>query len=506
MVLKRNLIANFLGQGWTALMSLAFIPLYIKYLGMEAYGLIGLFALLQAWMTLLDMGMTPTLNREMARFVGGVHSAEGIRDLLRSIEVVAIVIAILTVASVWAVSGRLASDWLRAERLSDVAVAQAFTLMGAVTGLRFVESIFRSCIVGLQRQVLLNFVTSIMATLRGVGAVAILIWVSPTIEAFFIWQGVISLATLATFVAATYATLPTGGRRGRFSLRALAGVARFAGGMVSITLLSLLLIQVDKVLLSKLLTLSEYGYYTLAAVVAGALNNLVGPITQAWFPRLAELHALNDSRRFIDTYHHGAQMVSVVMGSAAVILIIFSQPLLTLWTQDPDLASRAARFVSLLALGNLLHGLMRIPYASQLAYGWTSLAVQINIVAVLVIVPAILWATPRYGAEGAAWVWVGLNLGYLLIAVHFMYRKILVTEKWRWYAQDILQPLLAAVCAAMLVKWVFPTSTLPVSQIARIAVASVLAFAAAAIGAPLLRRQLKDRLLACHFVRPTNHA
>lgn len=42
-MLKRNLIANYLGQGWTALMGLAFIPLYIRYLGIEAYGLIGLF-------------------------------------------------------------------------------------------------------------------------------------------------------------------------------------------------------------------------------------------------------------------------------------------------------------------------------------------------------------------------------------------------------------------------------------------------------------------------------
>ena len=45
--LKSNFIANFIGQGWVALMSLAFIPLYIKYLGVEAYGLIGLFALMQ---------------------------------------------------------------------------------------------------------------------------------------------------------------------------------------------------------------------------------------------------------------------------------------------------------------------------------------------------------------------------------------------------------------------------------------------------------------------------
>ncbi|MBS1199036.1 MAG: polysaccharide biosynthesis protein, partial [Proteobacteria bacterium] len=42
-MLRRNLIANYLGQGWAAIMGMAFVPLYIKYLGVESYGLIGLF-------------------------------------------------------------------------------------------------------------------------------------------------------------------------------------------------------------------------------------------------------------------------------------------------------------------------------------------------------------------------------------------------------------------------------------------------------------------------------
>jgi cephalosporin hydroxylase len=43
---------------------------------------------LQAWLRLLDMGLTPTMSREMARFTGGSHTVGSIRDLLRSIEAV----------------------------------------------------------------------------------------------------------------------------------------------------------------------------------------------------------------------------------------------------------------------------------------------------------------------------------------------------------------------------------------------------------------------------------
>ncbi len=116
--LKRNLVANYLGQGWIAVMGLAFIPLYIQYLGMEAFGLIGLFAVMQAWLTLLDMGMTPTLNLEMARYTAGAHSPQSIRDLLRSLEILCFSLAVLIGLWVWAASGYLASDWLRARLLA----------------------------------------------------------------------------------------------------------------------------------------------------------------------------------------------------------------------------------------------------------------------------------------------------------------------------------------------------------------------------------------------------
>jgi len=489
-MLKRNLIANYIGQGWTAIMGLVFIPVYIKYLGIEAYGLIGLFAVLTAWLNLLDMGLTPTLSREMARFTGGSHSAQSIRNLLRTIEVITLGIALLIAGGVALSAKWIATHWLIAEKLPVEVVVQAFTIMGLVTALRFVENIYRSSIVGLQRQVLFNIVNSSLATLRGLGAVAILAWVSPTIQAFFFWQGFISILTIAILAMVTYANLPRAEHIAYFSLDALRNVWRFAGGMVGITFLALLLTQVDKVLLSKLLSLSDYGYYTLAASVAGALYMLISPITQALYPRLCELHARKDSAALAEAYHKGAQLVSVLAGSAAIVLILFSETFLRLWTRDPNLAAKTAPLLSLLTLGNLLNGLMWVPYQTQLAHGWTSLAVYINIVAVSIIVPAILWATPRYGAEGAAWVWVGLNAGYLVVGVQFMYRRIMTNEKLRWYTRDLISPISTGTATAMVLVSLWPTTETAIQQLLLLAVAASLTVVASLLAASHLRHHL----------------
>ena len=185
---KKNILVNYLGQMWISAMGIVFLPIYIGYLGIEAYGLVGLFAVMQAWLTLLDLGMTPTLNREMARFTAGVHTTHYIRDLLRSLEIVCFCIAGVIVLIILMLSTWLASDWLKAQKLPVDEVASAISIMAFVVALRFVEGIYRGALFGLERQVWYNAVSVVLATIRQVGAVAILAWVSPTIQAFFIWQ------------------------------------------------------------------------------------------------------------------------------------------------------------------------------------------------------------------------------------------------------------------------------------------------------------------------------
>lgn len=489
MSLKKNVLANYLGQGWTALMGIAFVPLYIKYLGMEAYGLIGVFSILQAWLTLLDMGMTPTLNREMARFTAGAHTPKSIRDLLRSLEILCVTSALLIVIVIWLSAAWFSSNWLKAERLPVEEVAHAISIMGFVVALRFVESLYRGAIMGLQKQVWLSAVSSALATFRGVGAVCVLIWVGPTIDAFFIWQGLISIVTILFFIFATYRQLPPSDVPATFSMFQLKGVGQFAGGMMATTLLVLLLMQVDKIILSSMLSLEMFGYYTLAGTVAGVLALLIGPISQAYYPRFTELVTAGDTKGLVKKYHQSAQLISVLIVPAALILVFFGEQLLFFWTGKQDLAHNVAPLLALLAIGTMLNGLMHIPYMLTLAYGWPGFAIRQNIVAVILLVPAILWATPRYGAVGAAWIWLILNSGYVLIGIHFMHVRLLPKEKWSWYLDDVFLPVAGALIVITAFWFLQPEGMKQLVAWIWILVAGISMIFVGGFCAPLLRRQ-----------------
>src|SRR3954462_8795198 len=74
MRLTRDISAGFLSSIWSACIALACVPVYVHYLGIEAYGIIGFFATAQALMQLLDMGLSPTVNRQVARYtVSGMN-------------------------------------------------------------------------------------------------------------------------------------------------------------------------------------------------------------------------------------------------------------------------------------------------------------------------------------------------------------------------------------------------------------------------------------------------
>jgi O-antigen/teichoic acid export membrane protein len=456
MTAGRNAIANYLGQGWASLMGIAFVPLYIRTMGAETYGLVGIFAVLQAWMALLDLGLTPTLTREMARLRAGTHTADSIRDLLRTLEFAYVLLALLMIVAIAICSHWLADGWLRAEKLAPEEVALAIRIMSFVLAARWLEQVYRGALQGLQDQIWLNGIQAFLATLRWGGAYVVIAYGQPTITAFFIWQGVVSVLTTILLVRRTYRQLPRPGRRAAFRLGALYEIRTFASGMFLGAVLGVVLTQSDKLIISKLLPLDQLGYYMLASTLSGGLLQLITPMNTALYPVLTEQATRGSTDALVATYLRGCQWMAAIVTPPALLLSFFATPVLTAWTGDTALAHAAAPLLTPLALGTLLNGLMNLPYMLQLAHGWTGLSVRINLVAVALVLPAIAWIIPRHGAAGAAWMWFALNAGYVLVTAQLMHRRIVPAVKWPWYRAAILMPLLAGVLTAAVLRHVMP--------------------------------------------------
>lgn len=385
---------------------------------------------------------------------------------------------------------------MKAGNLSTGVIAEAVSYMGAIAALRFIEGVYSSCLSGLQRHVSMNVVSVVMATIRSVGAVAVLAWVEASLSAFFVWQLVVSVLTVLAYWRIAYRAMPTPSSRPRFSVAALKNSWRFAGGMLMITFLALLLTQVDKVLLSTLIPLEDFGRYTLASVAAGAIFTLISPISVTFQPRLTQLHAAGQEREFMATFHRGAQLVTVLGGSVAAVVIFHAEAVLRIWLHDNELAGQTSSLLALLLAGNLMNGLCHMPYQAQLAHGITRFPLLVNTLAAAVLVPLIFIVVPVYGAIGAATIWTGLNLGYLIVITIFVFRFLLKSERKAWILGDVLKPLLPCIGVAALGRWLMPDDLGVFFTLACLALLTVFACLASLLASGELFRLLSQRLHA----------
>jgi hypothetical protein len=188
-VLRRNLIANFTGAAWTALLSFAVVPVYIKLLGVEAYALIGLQLTMQAMLFTLDLGLSTTVNREIARLHHDPANAREIRELVLTLEVLYWLIALAVAVGIALLAAPIADRWVHTVTLSRATVVTTMRLIGVVIALQFPFAFYSGGLLGLQRHVAMNAVTICFATLRAAGAIAVLLLVSRSIDVFFGWTG-----------------------------------------------------------------------------------------------------------------------------------------------------------------------------------------------------------------------------------------------------------------------------------------------------------------------------
>jgi O-antigen/teichoic acid export membrane protein len=484
---KKAVVANFVGQGWTAISGFIFVPVYISLLGIEAYGVIGFFAVLQASLSILDLGMTPTVSRQLARYTGGGLSDRDAVSVIRGLAGLSAIIGLLIVVGLTCAAGYLAAHWFRDAPFSPATLRVAFYGIAVVIGLRFCEGLLRGALIGLDRQVLLNVLLVVFATLRNGGVVVALLLFGKRLPVFFAFQAYLSLVVVLTFAVAVHRSLPRLPLRS-FAIAPLREALGYSAGMFVIAASSLAITQADKIILSRVVRLSDYSPYMLAVTLAGALPLIVGPIAQGVFPRLVRAVEVRDEASLAHLYHLASQSAAVLIVPVILLAALFPAEVILGWSGNRQLAQSLVVILPLVVAGTGANALYWLPYHAQLALGWTRMMARYNSVMALVVTSALLLLAPRYGTIAGAMLWLLLNVSYLALLVPVLHRNFLPHQLWRWYRGTLLYPVLSAGLVIAGARLLLPSPPSRLSCLALVIPTYLGGVVAAAAAAPMVRQ------------------
>jgi O-antigen/teichoic acid export membrane protein len=490
--LKLRLLVSYFGQTYVSLIGMLIAPLYVRYLGAEGYGLVGVFTLLQSWMALLDFGFSATLARETARFNGGQGSAPEYRHLVGVLSRVFLISGVAIAAAGLIASPWISHDWLKASAIPARQVTIAVGVMVVVVALRWRTEPFRSLLLGFERQVLLNGINAGFTTVRYLGAVLVLVFVNRTVVAFFTFQLVIVVLETATILIAAHRLLPPARlaselRRGTWST--LRPLLKFSFSIAFTTVVWLAVSQYDKLILSSILPLKSYGVFALATIAAAGLGMLVSPISQVLLPRMTALKAKDNEVEFRRIYRAGTTVIAALVTPAALLLGLFGNEVMWVWTGDRAIAAQAAPILRWYAFGTGLQCFTSFSYFLQFAHGDLKLHVRGNVVFAAVLIPATTYAAYTYGAIGTGVVWFAANLFYVLAWTWVVHARFAPGLHWSWLGRDVA--LVAAPAAAILVAVRLAPLAWPASRLegfAWLAVLGCVSLAASGLLVPSARK------------------
>lgn len=403
--ISKNISANLASNIWLMLLLMLSTPLYVKFLGIESYGLIGFYLSWVAIVGILDIGISATAGREIAWLSAKPEGKRKIPNLLRSLEVFYWGIISMIGLGIFIVTFIFGKEWLYTNDISGEVVSVTLMLMAGALVIQVPSGLYISGLMGLQRQVECSGLIALFGTLRLLGAVLVLWFISPDIRVFFLWQIIVSSLQTGMLRWSLWRRVRIERHSARFSTEVLGSVKMFAGGMMLVTASSVILMQADKMILSRIVSLEVIGFYMLAWTLSSGLGRLATPLIQAFAPHFTELVAVGNNRALIIQLHRASQLMSTLILPPTALIVFLSKPIIFAWMGNHEIAENTGAIMPIMVLGTAFSA-CSYP-ALSILYSKKQLrpVITVNLVSLFVLIPLLIVMVIHFGAIGAASVW-----------------------------------------------------------------------------------------------------
>lgn len=457
MSIKKNIFVNYATQIYTTVIGIIMVPVYIKYMGVEAYGLVGFFTMLQVWFGLLDMGVTPTMSRETARFNGGATDALSYRRLLRAIEGIFFIVAIAGGGAIFFLSEFLAQNWIKPGSLAKSEIVFSLEIISIIVASRWMCGLYRGVISGAEKFVWISKFNSIIATLRYIGVWPVLAFIDRSPTTYFIYQLVVAIIELMGISIKCYKLLPKTpkDKQIKWDYKPLKKTLGFSLSIAFTSSVWVIVTQTDKLILSKILNLADYGYYTIAVLVASGITMLLGPVGSAIMPRMVSLESNGKHDQMILLYRKSTQLIVVISVATSTTLALGANLLLDAWTGNSILTKEVAPILSIYAWGNGVLGVASLPYFLQYAKGNLRFHLIGNALFLILYIPTIIFVASKYYAVGAGYVWLGINLITFSALLPLVHNKFMPGLNTKWFINDVFIIAIPIIISGMCLRGLF---------------------------------------------------
>lgn len=397
MSLAKNTMLNLAGSALPIVISLVSVPLYLRFIGLERYGVIALCWLLLGYLGLFDFG----LGRAVAQRIAAMREAS---SRARSSVFWLGLFASLGLGLIAAVVSfpllTVALDRMKFGTGSVQAeVHHAIPLLALTLPFTLISGVFTGALLGRSRFGTVSMVDILTSSMSAVLPLLVAIFVGPQLNGLIAATLVGRLVSMGILAVACVKGLPL--HRPQMAPSGTLKSLLSYGGWVSATnVVGPILSFVDRFVIGGLINASAVSIYSIPFNLVMRLTVIPDALCRALFPR----YAMASAEEAEELCRDGVSVISVLLTPMAVIMIGAISPFLHFWV-GTQVAGPASQVALLLIPGYWLNCFALIAYNQLHAQGRPDIPAKLHLAEVVPFI-ILLYVTVRwFGLLGAAGTW-----------------------------------------------------------------------------------------------------
>jgi O-antigen/teichoic acid export membrane protein len=397
-LLARNTVWNLVGQVAPMGAALFAIPILIRSIGTDRFGILTIAWVVVGYFSLFDLGLGRAMTNLVAQSLGGsrqdelpaiVWTANGIMAIMGIVgAIVLAAISPLLTHSLLKIPPNLQQEALHALFLLSIAVPLVISTAG-----------FRGILEAKQKFALLNIVKIPMGIACFLAPVAVL----PFTKSLIALIGALVFARVIFLVACiglVLRTMPALRHPFAFDKALLRPLFKLGGWMTVSNIISPIMVYVDRFLIGGVLSVTAVAYYAIPYEIATKLlivpTALAGVLYPAFSATMAE-----DQLRGAMLYRQAVKYVGLLLFPVSFVMIVFGHELLQIWLGH-EFAVHSTRALQILSLGVLANSLAIIPFALIQGAGRADITGRLHLLELPFYMAAVWYLTVHYGIVGTA--------------------------------------------------------------------------------------------------------
>jgi O-antigen/teichoic acid export membrane protein len=419
-LLARNTIWNLLGQILPIIVGLVTIPIIIRGMGVDRFGVLSLAWIVVGYFSLFDLG----IGRALTKFIAdklGTNEEHVIPPLAWTSLLLMLILGVVGALVTLALSPWLVHRLLKIPQGLQAETLYGFYLLAASIPIVTTTAGLRGILEALQRFRVVNVIRIPMSIFSFVGPLLVLPYSRSLVPVLAVLVGA-RLIGCGVHVWACFHAVPELYRSPSLNHRFILPMAWFGGWITVNNVVGPLMFYVDRFLVGAVLSMSAIAYYTVPVDTVLRLTVIPAAVVGVLFPAFA-MSLNQDPNHSGVLLARGLKYVFLAVFPIVLVVVTFAPEGLRIWL-GPTFSLDGTSVLRWAAVGVLINSLSTLPFVLIQSAGRPDITAGL-LAAELPVYWGALWFLTRWiGIEGTAIAWAG-RLAVEGVLVYFISRRLL---------------------------------------------------------------------------------